>query len=49
MAREIGIDPSTLSRIEQNRTHLSRTVRRKIERYLGWKGKLLTGNTFSRS
>jgi len=45
MAREIGIDPSTLSRIEQNRTHLSRPVRRKIERYLGLKGKLLTGDT----
>jgi len=48
MAREIGIDPSTLSRIEQSKTRLSRPLRRKIERYLGLKGKLLTGNTVGR-
>lgn len=48
MAREIGINPSTLSRIEQNRGRLSRPVRRKLERFLGWKGKLLTGYTVGR-
>ena len=48
MAAQIGIDPSTLGRIERNTAHFSRPVRKKIERSLNREGELRKKNAVSR-